>query len=52
MTKTEQIRLMTAMLCGPNILDSARPDDFIREAKKIAEKVYDAIEDPVTLVKE
>lgn len=47
MTKAEQIRIMTAALCGQNVLTSARPDAFIAEARKIAERIYDNVkEDP------
>lgn len=48
MTEEEQIRIMTAIICGSNILSrhTDQQSPYIEKAKKIAEKIYDAVPEP------
>jgi len=48
MTKEEQIRIMTAIICGPKIFNNASADATIVEAKKIAEKIYNSVDISLT----
>lgn len=45
MTKEEQIRIMTAVLCSTDIFRSVDPDALMKKAKKKAEKIYELVKE-------